>query len=77
MKGEDEGPLRTKKLQNPLPIVPDYMSLPKQGATKRLVDKLSPFLALAQLRPELLQRPRPERPLPKPRMHGKPPDVLE
>lgn len=72
VRGEDEGPPRSKELQTPLPIVPDYMSLPKQGATKRLIERLSPFLALAQIRPELLQRPRPSRPLPKPRMHGKP-----
>ena len=42
-----------------------------------MVEHLSPYLQLSQFRPELLDSPCVIRPLPKPRMHGKPFDVLE
>lgn len=77
-EGSDEGPPERKKaMQTPLPIAPAFMSLPKSGASHRLVLHLSPFLASEQHRPDLLQHPSPSRPLPRPRMHGAPLDALE
>ena len=42
-----------------------------------MIRRLSPYLALAQIRPHLLNRPRVDRPTPAPKMHGTPANTLE
>ena len=61
----------------PLPLIPGRQALPEAGATHRVLNHLSPLLALPQCCPHLLDNPSVGRPLERPKMHGKPDDVLE
>lgn len=61
---------KRKRHVKPLPIIAERMSLPTAGARHRLTGRLSPFLALAQHRPELLNKKPLPRPVPRARFHG-------
>lgn len=69
-------PLQPKKGAKALPLDAARMSKPNVGATHRLVNHLSPFLALAQHRPHLMNKVPVPQPVPRPKMHGTPAQSL-
>ena len=74
-RDDDTNALSRNTYTTPLPLEPGKQSLPERGANHGMLPMLSPFLALVQIRQELLNNPYFVRPLPRPRMHGKPLDV--
>ena len=65
---DEEGQMLRKRHTTPLQLEPGKQSLLESGAKHGLIDHLSPYLKLSQIKPDLLDARFVARPLPKPKM---------